>query len=412
MPLPPDLVCTVSLAAPLGRPPQMGESVRVRAVFTGGTPTGVRFVARRAGTADVPVQLAGADLDEAPAGTFTAAITFLAPGTWAVRAECDGPTRAADEIRIPVPTSAAIDQPAQGAPLLAPGGVPLLSSDPQAAIITNYADIEVAAPYVIPVVRTSDGRMRKIPASSVPPRQNVTATNPAVTDDVNAGYAVGSRWMNTASGQVFNCLSPTAGAAVWSPIDAADTPGPVPGGVYPILQQMAAGAVVAAADTAYALLLMPDFLATITAVGARVSVGGGTGAAFKTAVMPHDTATRRPGATALAANNAGTAATATGQLLGSLGAAAQIVPGQPVWVLGVFNTASPLPTVIPPPTNFLQLSQQLGLGIVGNGQNVQVTGFSTPFPFANNIGAANAFLGATWSQTTGSTGVNWVYGIT
>jgi hypothetical protein len=40
-------------------------------------------------------------------------------------------------------------------------------------------------------------------------------TNPAAGDDANAGYAVGSRWLNTTTDQEFVCADATAGAAVW-----------------------------------------------------------------------------------------------------------------------------------------------------------------------------------------------------
>lgn len=40
--------------------------------------------------------------------------------------------------------------------------------------------------------------------------------NPTVTDDEDYGYEVGSTWVNTVSGEVFNCTDATAGAAVWN----------------------------------------------------------------------------------------------------------------------------------------------------------------------------------------------------
>jgi hypothetical protein len=45
---------------------------------------------------------------------------------------------------------------------------------------------------------------------------NYTATtNPTVTDDVNAGYVVGSVWINLTADDSFKCADNTAGAAVW-----------------------------------------------------------------------------------------------------------------------------------------------------------------------------------------------------
>jgi len=43
-------------------------------------------------------------------------------------------------------------------------------------------------------------------------------TNPAVTDDIDLGYEVGSKWINTASGAIFECVDNTDGAAVWKEI--------------------------------------------------------------------------------------------------------------------------------------------------------------------------------------------------
>src|SRR5512134_2319259 len=46
-------------------------------------------------------------------------------------------------------------------------------------------------------------------------------TDPAATDDAAAGFAAGSRWINTAAGRFFVCADPTEGAAVWQPAGPA-----------------------------------------------------------------------------------------------------------------------------------------------------------------------------------------------
>jgi hypothetical protein len=47
-------------------------------------------------------------------------------------------------------------------------------------------------------------------------KNNVTATsNPTITDDTGAGYAVGSVWINTSTDRAFICLSNNSSAAVW-----------------------------------------------------------------------------------------------------------------------------------------------------------------------------------------------------
>lgn len=52
-------------------------------------------------------------------------------------------------------------------------------------------------------------------------KSNLAATtDPGVTDDGNAGYAKGSKWLNTATPEVFELLDPTPGAAVWKSLSA------------------------------------------------------------------------------------------------------------------------------------------------------------------------------------------------
>lgn len=47
-------------------------------------------------------------------------------------------------------------------------------------------------------------------------KHNLAAvTNPTVTDDINAGYTIGSRWINTAADEEYVCTDNTAGAAGW-----------------------------------------------------------------------------------------------------------------------------------------------------------------------------------------------------
>lgn len=62
-------------------------------------------------------------------------------------------------------------------------------------------------------IRRYDGQFYR------PIRNNyVATTDPAVTDDSASGYAVGSYWINLATKTLFECISPTAGAAVWERI--------------------------------------------------------------------------------------------------------------------------------------------------------------------------------------------------
>lgn len=181
------------------------------------------------------------------------------------------------------------------------------------------------------------------------------------------------------------------------PVDPADTIGLISGGVYPVPSQIANAAVVGAADTLYVALDFADFAAAINAVGCRVQTGGGAGALMKAVALPHDPVTRRPGPTALAVNNVGADVTVIGQILASFSQVAAVQPGQPFWYGVVFNNVVPLPAVMLTAQGLVTIARQLGLGVPSGGAGSQPGGFSTPFPFANDPGAANAFLGATWS---------------
>ena len=48
--------------------------------------------------------------------------------------------------------------------------------------------------------------------------------DPTTLDDSGAGYAVGSRWVNTASGKVWECVDSSPLAAVWKDLTAVSPP--------------------------------------------------------------------------------------------------------------------------------------------------------------------------------------------
>lgn len=52
------------------------------------------------------------------------------------------------------------------------------------------------------------------------PLMNFSAvSDPTVNDDSDDDYSVGSRWINTTTGKLFECVDATVGAAVWNEID-------------------------------------------------------------------------------------------------------------------------------------------------------------------------------------------------
>lgn len=61
-------------------------------------------------------------------------------------------------------------------------------------------------------------RFGAIPASRL---NNEATTAPTVSDDSNAGYAIGSEWIDTTADKVYKCVDATVGAAVWKDLTAA-----------------------------------------------------------------------------------------------------------------------------------------------------------------------------------------------
>ncbi len=53
----------------------------------------------------------------------------------------------------------------------------------------------------------------------------VATTDPAASDDVTRGYALGSTWTNSVTSTVFYCTSGAVNAAVWVALGAATTVG-------------------------------------------------------------------------------------------------------------------------------------------------------------------------------------------
>lgn len=45
-----------------------------------------------------------------------------------------------------------------------------------------------------------------------------SSTNPGLTDDINSGYSVGSRWINLTTGIVYTCINNSIGGAIWQAI--------------------------------------------------------------------------------------------------------------------------------------------------------------------------------------------------
>jgi len=64
-------------------------------------------------------------------------------------------------------------------------------------------------------VRTGSGAIIK-PQFEKKPKQNVGTVVPGSTDDVDAGYSLCSRWLNTATNKEYVCVDNARAAAVWT----------------------------------------------------------------------------------------------------------------------------------------------------------------------------------------------------
>lgn len=69
-------------------------------------------------------------------------------------------------------------------------------------------------------------QLRNLSVTEPMPRNNYTATtNPGSSDSAQLGYNFGSRWLNQTSKQMFTCVDPTNGVAIWKAITSADSSG-------------------------------------------------------------------------------------------------------------------------------------------------------------------------------------------
>jgi hypothetical protein len=66
------------------------------------------------------------------------------------------------------------------------------------------------------------GRMKRTGAGTYAVvKDNETTTAPDENDDSSSGYSIGSKWNDTATPAVYECMNASVGAAVWRQLDAA-----------------------------------------------------------------------------------------------------------------------------------------------------------------------------------------------
>lgn len=88
------------------------------------------------------------------------------------------------------------------------GGDSVFPADPNADKILQWDDSEGQLVWV------------DIPAGSGALNNFIAVTDPANTNDETEGYEIGSQWLNTVSGALFECTDATGDNAVWKQINS------------------------------------------------------------------------------------------------------------------------------------------------------------------------------------------------
>ena len=85
-----------------------------------------------------------------------------------------------------------------------------------ATYITQTANATLTAEQTLSSLSTGDVQVTTTTGVLTSLKANrAAAVAPAVTDDVNSGYAIGSRWIDTTNDKEYVCTDATAGAALW-----------------------------------------------------------------------------------------------------------------------------------------------------------------------------------------------------
>lgn len=160
--------------------------------------------------------------------------------------------------------------------------------------------------------------------------------DPNTTIDTTQGYSAGSLGVNTATGRVFVCRSPAAGAAVWDPLRTGGSAAPIPGNWY-APPYRSVNTATAQANTVIRLLPMV-FEARQTISQAAVNVFAVTAGATGTIALYAGNATG-PTGPALASCNVSLAA--TGPVGATFTSPVQVEPGSFYWWGYMQSSATP-----------------------------------------------------------------------
>jgi len=221
---------------------------------------------------------------------------------------------------------------------------------------------------------------------------NLTATAaPTAADDSAAGYAVGSRWLNTVTAEMWTARVVTPGGAVWVKEDLADHPGYISGNWYHgnIGMSLAAGSALAA----NAIRSIPFVLksrVTISQLAARITTAAAAGN-LQLAIYANNPLTGTPTGPALA-TTASQSTAATGPFTLPLLANATLEAGV-YWLAANADNS----TVV---CQAYAAAQVVAGFLVGSPNLTDITGAATTAALVMSLGAQTF---GTWPDLTGQT---------
>lgn len=228
-------------------------------------------------------------------------------------------------------------------------------------------------------------------------------SNPTVTDDINAGYSVGSEKINLNTAQRWVCFDATAGAAKWSMIDSH--PGYKAGLYYPTFVGTPTNT---AAPVNKDLILLYPFRwygkASIQKFASRIqSNSSGAGVAIKWGIWANSDSTNRPTGTALIFDNTGASVTngsaASNPETAGTTSLGILYPGN-YWIGTKWNwTTTPVSIWGIGTTTSYDITNMQGISAISPTGTGGLTFADT---FSNNIGTTSLTAGSfTESTTTG-----------
>lgn len=91
------------------------------------------------------------------------------------------------------------------------------------ADVTDATNVAAAGAVMDGDFASAEGLLRKISAGvygTIKTNLNASAAPNPATDDANAGYGIGSPWVDTNNDKIYFCLDATVGAAVWQEVGA------------------------------------------------------------------------------------------------------------------------------------------------------------------------------------------------